>query len=252
MSDLHADLRETRTAREKAILKQHNASISKSRRTEQGKTIAMLLLAGGLGWAVWNNQRLAAKAEGKEVVYATIRADGELISSVHYSETVSPVGLQQSVGLALWEYVRARECFNTPSYTRQDYIMKAMSESRISAQIKRDYNSSNPESPLALYGTKSISVQCELVDPPTPVQDDLMFFRFRRALDNGRVSAAELQAAPVYTVTIRYRTGIFSNDPRRNWLDRSTFNPAGVQVIDYPRASPENVRGRIGKTASGS
>jgi hypothetical protein len=43
-------------------------------------------------------------------------------------------------------------------------------------------------------------------------------------------------------VTVQYRTGVYpQQDPRRAWLDRVSFNAAGVQVIEYPGAKPENV-----------
>ena len=47
---------------------------------------------------------------------------------------------------------------------------------------------------------------------------------------------------PFYTVTLQYRTGVYpQQDPRRAWLDRVSFNAAGVQVIEYPGAKPENI-----------
>ena len=61
-----------------------------------------------------------------------------------------------------------------------------------------------------------------------------------------------MATAPVHSVTLRYRTGIYpANDKRRAWLDRTTFNAPGVQVLDYPGAKPENARppGRTARTA---
>lgn len=71
---------------------------------------------------------------------------------------------------------------------------------------------------------------------------DTYFFRFRRWLDNSRTTPAEIANAPIYSVAVRYRTGVYPDDPRRAWVDRSTFNAPGVQVLDYPGAQPENVR----------
>ena len=72
--------------------------------------------------------------------------------------------------------------------------------------------------------------------------NDIYFFRFRRWLDDGRTSAASTAAAPFYSVAVRYRTGVYPNDKRRGWVDRSTFNAPGVQVLDYPGATPDNAR----------
>ena len=44
------------------------------------------------------------------------------------------------------------------------------------------------------------------------------------------MSLSDWQAAPIYTVTVRYRTGVYpDDDKRRAWLDRSTFNAPGVR-----------------------
>ena len=50
------------------------------------RTFAIAGLGLGLAWAVFNNNRLAQLAATRDTVYAAIQADGEVISSTHYSE----------------------------------------------------------------------------------------------------------------------------------------------------------------------
>jgi len=247
MPDMHAAARDTLQERAKAVLKQHNAAVRSQRRASSGKTLLIVGLGAGLAWSVYNQNQMAAKALGKEVVYATLTASGELISSTHYSEIASASQQTEAIQNALWNYVQARECFNTPTAPRSYYIAQAMSDDRVGRQVHRQFDLSNSDAPQHVYGEKGIAVQCEPIDPPMPQgsSGDIFFFHFRRWLDNGHTSAAEIAAAPGYSVAVRFRTGIFPKDPRRAWLDRSTFNAPGVQVIDFPGAQPDNARPAI-------
>jgi len=247
MPDLHAAARDTMQDRAKAVLKQHNAAVRSQRRASGGKTLLIVGLGAGLAWTVYNNNQLATKALGKDVVYATLQTSGDLISSVHYTEIASASQQAEAIQNALWKYVEARECFNTPTAPRAFYIAQAMSDDRVGRQVKRQFDPTNPEAPQHVYGEKGIAVQCEPVDPPAPQggAGDIYFFHFRRWEDNGHTSAAEIAAAPSYSVAVRFRTGIFPKDPRRAWLDRSTFNAPGLQVIDFPGAQPDNARPAI-------
>ncbi len=244
MPDMHAAVRDTMQDRAKAVLRQHNAAVRSQRRASGGKTLLIVGLGAGLAWSVYNNNQLATKALGKDVVYATLQTSGDLISSVHYTEIASASQQAEAIQNALWKYVEARECFNTPTAPRAFYIAQAMSDDRVGRQVKRQFDPTNPEAPQHVYGEKGIAVQCEPVDPPAPQggNNDIYFFHFRRWEDNGHTSGAEIAAAPSYSVAVRFRTGIFPKDPRRAWLDRSTFNAPGVQVIDFPGAQPDNAR----------
>ena len=247
MPDTNAGERNTRDDRAAAVRRQHAAYVRSQRRTGNAKTLAIVGLSAGLAWSVYSINRLAAKAEGKEVVYATIQATGDVVSSVHYDELPPSAKQGEAVQNALWQYVMARDCYNAPGFARQSYIAQAMSEARVGDQVHRQFDPANPQAPQHLFGEHGVTVQCELMDPPTPMggNGDIYFFRFRRWLDNGRVSPAEIAASPFYSVSVRFRTGVYPDDKRRGWVDRSTFNAPGVQVLDYPGAQPDNARPAI-------
>ena len=245
MPDAHAGLRQELDQRALAVRKQHAAAVRGQRRTGQAKNLAIAGLGLGLAWAVFNNNRLAQLAATRDTVWAAIQADGEVISSTHYSEVAPAAKQEEAVQNALWTYVQARDCYGSSSFIRQAYIAQAMSDERVGRQVRAAFLLSNPLAPQHVYGEKGITVQCELVDPPTPIGDDgnQYLFRFRRGEDDGRSSANVLATAPVHSVTVRYRTGIYPvDDKRRAWLDRAAFNAPGVQVLDYPGAKPENAR----------
>ncbi len=245
MPDPHHDLRQQIDQRAAAVRKQHAAAVRSQRRTGQGKNLAIAALGIGLGWAVFNNNRLAQIASTRDTVYAAIQADGEVVSSTHYSEVPPAAKQEEATQNALWAYVQARDCYGSSSFIRQAYIAQAMSEDRVARQVRTAFALSNPLAPQHTYGERNTTVQCDLVDPPTPVGDDgnQYLFRFRRFEDDGRSGTAGMGAAPVYSVTVRYRTGVYpADDKRRAWLDRATFNAPGVQVLDYPGAKPENAR----------
>jgi hypothetical protein len=134
---------------------------------------------------------------------------------------------------------------------RQYYMALAMSDERVGKQVKDQFLLTNAQAPQHVYGDHGVTVQCDLVDPPAPIGDPLnhqYLFRFRRWEQSARSTPADQAAAPFYTVTVQYRTGVYpQQDPRRAWLDRVSFNAAGVQVIEYPGAKPEGVSSPIAR-----
>ena len=245
MPDAHAGLRQQLDERALTVRKQHAAAVRGQRRAGQAKNLAIAALGAGLAWSTYNNNRLAQLAATRDTVYGIIQTNGEVISSTHYSELPPAARQEEAIQNALWTYVQARDCYGSSSFTRQAYIAQAMSEERVARQVRAAFILANPLAPQHVYGEKGITVQCELVDPPTPVGDDgnQYLFRFRRFEDDGRTTGAAMATAPVYSATVRYRTGIYpTDDKRRAWLDRTTFNAPGVQVLDYPGAKPENAR----------
>ncbi len=245
MPNPHAELREGLEERARTVRKQHAAAVRGQRRAGQAKNLAIVALGAGLAWAVFNNNRLAHLAATRDTVYAAIQADGEIITSTHYSEVAPAAKQEEAVQNALWTYVQARDCYGSSSFLRQAYQAQAMSDERVGRQVRAAFILANPLAPQHVYGEHNITVQCELVDPPTPIGDDgnQYLFRFRRWEDDGRTTSAAAATAVVYSVTVRYRTGIYpTDDKRRAWLDRTAFNAPGVQVNDYPGAKPENAR----------
>ncbi len=245
MPDVDAATRAKRDERSAAVRAQHAALKRRKWLDTRARDAAILGLGALAAWAIYNNTKLAVLVAKRPVVYAAFQGQNEIVASDHYEE-VAPAGRQeQDVQNALWTYVQARECYGSTAFVRQAYIAQAMSELRVGSQVRAQFALSNALAPQHLYGEHHLTVQCDLVDPPTPVgtDGDQYLFRFHRAEDDGRMTLADIDAAPVYTVTVRYRTGIYpADDKRRAWLDRVTFNAPGVQVLDYPGARPENAR----------
>lgn len=234
--------------REAAIRSQHVSAVNSKLRTETAKSIVIVGLSLGCAYLIQSNGHLTDKVAGKDVVYAALQANGEWISSTHYTEVVSAAKQSEDVQNALWTYVQARDCYGSSSPLRQYYIALAMSDTAVGKQVKDQFLLTNPMAPQHVYGEHETTVQCDLVDPPTPIGDvanNQYLFRFRRWERTPRSLPAEAEAAPFYTVTVRFITGVYpADEPRRAWLDRVAFNAPGVQVIDYPGAKTENARPR--------
>jgi hypothetical protein len=247
MPDMHGIDRsaEAMRKREEAVRAQHAAMVQSGRRTETIKNVALVGLALGCAWTVYSNGELADQVAHRDTVYGLIQPNGEVIASTHYADVAPTATQEQQIQNALWTYVQARDCFGSSSVVRQFYIAQSMSDERVGKQVKDQFALTNPQAPQHVYGDHNITVQCELVDPPAPIGDPLnhqYLFRFRRWEETPRSMIGEAAAAPFYTVTVRFRSGIYpEDDKRRAWLDRTTFNAAGVQVVEYPGAKPENV-----------
>lgn len=248
MPDMHFDDRnsEAMKKREAAVRKQHTAEGNKRRRSNTMQFVAIGLLGLGCVYLVHSNNVLAARAAGKDVVYALIRGDGEVTSSTHYTELPVTAIEDQQIMNAAWTYVQARDCYGSSSPMRQFYIAQAMSDQAVGSQVKKQFSPTNPEAPQLRYGNHQIVVQCELIDPPAPIGDranNQYLFRFHRWEQGPMSQPDDLATSPIYSVTLRFRTGVYPDakeDPRRAWLDRSTFNAPGVQIVDYPGAKPDN------------
>lgn len=232
--------------REEAVRVQHVASVNSKRRTDTVKVIAIVALGAGCAWLVFSNGQLAAKLAGRDVVYGIVQANGEMIASTHYAEVTPAATQDQQIQNALWTYVQARDCYGSSTPLRQFYIAQSMSDDRVGKQVRDQFSLENPQAPQHVYGEHNVTVQCDLVDPPALIGDranNQYLFRFRRWEQAPRSVPTDVALAPFYTITVRFRTGVYpEDDPRRAWLDRVTFNAPGVQVIDYPGAKPENAR----------
>jgi hypothetical protein len=230
--------------REEAVRKQQVASVNFRRRADVVKAVAIVGLGAGCAYLVYSNGKLSEKLANQPVVYAAIQANGEVIASTHYAEVPPAATQDQQIQNALWTYIQARDCFGSSSPLRQYYIAQSMSDERIGHQVKEQFKLENPQAPQHVYGEHNITVQCDLVDPPAPIGDlanNQYLFRFRRWEQDPRALPTTAALAPFYTVTVRFRTGVYpQDDPRRAWLDRTTFNAPGVQVIEYPGAKPTN------------
>lgn len=227
------------TARYANVQRQFRASERSSRRTRTGLQGALLACVAGLAYCAWNMNRLAEKAEGREVVYAVLQDNGEFVTSTHASEVV-PVNVQgREIESALWGYVEARDCYGSSSFYRQYYMVQSMSDEHTAKQFRAIVANTNPDRPQHILGEHNLTIRCEPIDAPTPLGEhsDQYLFHFNRWLVGGPPGT---DVKEPYTATLRFRTGEFPHDKRRAWLDPVLFNPLGVQVIDYPGALPTN------------
>lgn len=239
MSDITFMPPEERAARYAEVKRQHAAAKRAERRWGHAKTAAIVGLGALCGWLGWSNARLATKAADTQVVYAVIRDDGTVLNSVRF--TSLPVRDQTNTAInSLWDYVQSRECFNQTTAERAWVVVQAMSDARVAAEFREWYGLNNKESPQHLYGDHNVRVDCSFVGySPLGHNGDRYEFRFDRWEVGPHGSTKPVR----YSASVRFRTGIFSPDPQRAWIEKSTFNAAGVQVIEYPnsRAVPEGV-----------
>ncbi|MGI4814131.1 MAG: VirB8/TrbF family protein [Janthinobacterium lividum] len=241
MLDPHAEKRtEVALRAHYAVVKlQHKASDRRSKRTTTGLAVALTATMAAFCWSAWNTNKLAEKAAGREVVYAVLRDNGEFVTSTHASDVV-PITVQgHEIEAALWTYVQARDCYGSSDFIRQYYMAQSMSDEQTAKQLRADVALTNPDRPQRVFGDHRLIVQCELIDPPTPIGDhrDLYLFRFSRWIQGGPPGTDRREP---YTVTMRFRTGVYPTDKLHAWMDPSTFNPLGVQVIEYPGAKAQN------------
>lgn len=239
MSEVTFMAPEQRAARYEEVRKQHAAAVRRERRFDATKTAAIIGLACLCGWLGWNNGHLADKAASTPVVYAVIRDDGTVTNSVRFS-SLPAVDTRNTAINALWDYVQSRECFNATTAARAWYVVQAMSDARVSKEFKDWFGAENPDSPQHIYGDHGIRVDCSFVSyAPLGEHGDRYEFKF----DRWEVSTHGSTKPVRYSASVRFRTGIFSPDPQRAWIEKATFNAPGIRVIEYPntKAVPEGI-----------
>lgn len=225
--------KEERAERYRLVRKAHEAGKRNERRRERAKTAALCLsgmLIVGLGF---ENFYLAREAETVHTVYAVIRDDGTLVNSERFTSVADNIAGKTELN-SLWDYVTSRECYNSGTVGRSYYIVQSMSSDRVAREFREWFDKANPESPQKLYGLRGITVQCEFESLAPSGDGDGDIFRFYRWETSERGATPRV----LYAVPLRYRTGIYSSDPKRGWVDKVTFNAAGVQVWEYPGAHP--------------
>jgi hypothetical protein len=117
-----------------------------------------------------------------------------------------------------------------------------MSDQAVAKQFLDGFDKSNPDSPQNKYGTKGIVQKCKITGV-APKTDGIGFDFDKWEEKNG----AKISQPVRYSVTFKYRTGVYrKRDPNR-WVDQVTFNGPGVQVYDYPGANPYGVADLVGK-----
>lgn len=202
---------------------------------KRGLVLGTVGFAAAWGWSSYTTGKLAEQLARKEVVYAVLRDDGTLTSSVSYEALPHDPRHGNRLN-ALWQYVVSRECYS-PARAAVDWnIVQTMSDARVNREYKEWFKPTNPQSPQVIYGQKGIRIDCEFVGLNTNEHDpDNYQVRF----DRTEVGPTGRGPAVRYVAAVRYRTGVYDPDPKRGWVSRVTYNAPGVQVWEYPAIRPE-------------
>ncbi len=157
-------------------------------------------------------------------VMVTLRADGSWESSVAWS-SVPPDQQKATVQYLLWQYVRLREGYSSGESNYAYNVVSAMSAGAVKQQFQEWYRpEDNRDAPMRRYGQRTVIRILRAADP-LPLREDAWRFDFCRIeVTDGREVSRRL-----YTVTLRYQT--VEAVPAYQRID---FNPAGVQVWEYP------------------
>jgi len=130
------------------------------------------------------------------------------------------------------QYVMARESYDYAVMGLRDWnLVFVMSDPSVGTALQAQYNRSNPQSPLNLYGTtRAIRVQI-LSITPLGSQGKGGFrgasVRIQRTLLDKRTGASTYMDNQLVTLSFEYKASLALNEQER------ILNPLGFQVTDY-------------------
>jgi type IV secretory pathway component VirB8 len=215
----------------------NRAAIRREKRHDFVLLGVAVLALGLMGWMAQSNARLAARAAEREVVFVTLRDDGTLVNSASFSSLPESAKQASAITNTAWGYVVARECYDSGRFATYDYIAQAMSDIRVGREWREYVSLQNKQSPRHVYGDHGIVVQCSFIKftyDPDGAGVEFAFDRWQED-DHGKTEPVR------YVAHMRFLLGVYSDDPRRNWVEKSTFNAPGIQVTEYPGAKPEGI-----------
>jgi len=211
------------------IVAMHAEELKTQRRRERGSNVLTFIHAGVTA-------TLAVALTGllplKTIVPVFIHqhADGSYTSSISQSDL--PRSLQEATTKAtLWQYVRAREGYSSASWYENQELVYMLSDDGAKKIYTNVVTPRNPESPGRKYGTRTV-IQLERVSESFLCAHDNCFnrepdayqVRFKRT---AHTEGQAPQSKP-WMATVR-----FHRVDRIPAWQRVTYNPIGLQVVEY-------------------
>lgn len=212
------------------VLAAHEAELARDRRRQRGHLVlastfglATLALAGAL---------VAAMPLKRVVpVFVHINSDGTYTTTVNQSDV--PQSLREAtMASTLWLYVSAVERFNTATHADDQQIVFMLSDRATGDTFQARTDARSPESPWRRFGTRT-TVRIERISEGLGCASggaclgrdpDAYVVRFRRIekTEGQREVITQRQAS------IRFRLA-----PEIPAWQRVTYNPLGLQVVEY-------------------
>lgn len=212
------------------VLAAHEAELARDRRRQRGHLVlasifglATLALAGTLVAAMPLKRVLP--------VFVHINADGTYTTTVSQSDVPQPLR-EATMASTLWLYVTANERFNTATHAEDQQVVYMLSDRATGDTFQARVDARNPESPWRRFGTRttvrieriSEGLGCAAGGACLGRDPDAYVVRFRRVekTEGGREVATQRQASVRFHVV-----------PAIPAWQRVTYNPLGLQVVEY-------------------
>lgn len=221
-----AEQRATHYAR---IIAAHDADRAREHRKDRGRA---WLIGGLIGANLCLAGAVVAMMPLKELrpVFVTINSDGTFATTINQRDV--PQSLREAtIKATLWLYTRSREGFSTAGHHEDQRVVYMLSDKATGDAYEQDVSLRNPQSPWRRHGTRT-TVRVERVSEEFVCaradclgrEPDAYQVRFRRITR----TEGQREVSVAAVATIRFRVA----DRIPQW-QRVTYNPMGLQVVEY-------------------
>jgi type IV secretion system protein VirB8 len=216
------------------IMASQAADRAREARRERGGR-ALTIVLGATTLALAGALAMAMPLKSLVPVFVHLHEDGSFTSSI--SQAQLPTSLREAtIKSTLWLYVRAREGYASATWYEDQRIIYMLSDKGAGDVYEALVHPRNPESPGRKYGTRTV-IRLERVSEHFPCahdscigrEPDAYQVRFRRIV---HTEGQAPQSRP-WVATVRFHS--VAAIPA--W-QRVTYNPLGLQVVEY-RAEEE-------------
>ena len=216
------------------IVASHEAERLRDRRRERGGS-ALTYMLGATTLALAGALAVAMPLKTMVPVFVHLYEDGSFTSTISHRD-LPPSLREATIKSTLWLYVRAREGYASATWYEDQRIVYMLSDKGAGDAYESLVHPRNPESPGRKYGSRSV-IRLERVSEHFPCahescvgrEPDAYQVRFRRIV---HTEGQAPQSRP-WVATVRFH----SVDRIPAW-QRVTYNPLGLQVVEY-RAEEE-------------
>jgi type IV secretion system protein VirB8 len=219
------------------IVAAHGEELKQHRRRERGGTIFTFVHAGVTAALA---AALVAMMPLKSFVpvFVHLHDDGSFTSTISQSDLPRSL-TEATTKAALWLYVRAREGYAAASWNEDQRIVYMLSDKGAGDVYESLVNARNPESPARKFGTRTV-IRLDRVSEQFLCAHDSCFgrdadayqVRFRRVV----LTQGQAPVDKPWVATVRFHRV----DAIPAW-QRVTYNPLGLQVVEY-RAEEEGAQ----------